>query len=118
MADAPKYVYFFGGGEADGSAEMKNSLGGKGANLAEMTRIGVQVPAGFTIPTEICNHYSDNDGTYPEGLREQVDEALKQVEKGLLPFRRPRIDAGHDGHGAQHRPQRADGPGPRRTFRQ
>ena len=81
MADEPKYVYFFGGGEADGSAEMKNSLGGKGANLAEMTRIGVQVPAGFTIPTEICNHYSDNDGTYPEGLREQVAEALKQVEK-------------------------------------
>ena len=81
MADAPKYVYFFGGGEADGSAEMKKTLGGKGANLAEMTRIGVQVPAGFTIPTEICNHYSDNDGTYPEGLREQVDEALKQVEK-------------------------------------
>ncbi|GIS58151.1 MAG: hypothetical protein CM1200mP2_03760 [Planctomycetaceae bacterium] len=53
MADESKYVYFFGGGEADGSAEMKNSLGGKGANLAEMTRIGVQVPAGFTIPTEI-----------------------------------------------------------------
>jgi len=81
MADASKYVYFFGGGEADGSAKMKNSLGGKGANLAEMTRIGVQVPAGFTIPTEVCNHYSDNDGAYPEGLREQVAAALKQVEE-------------------------------------
>ena len=81
MADASKYVYFFGGGEADGSAKMKNSLGGKGANLAEMTRIGVQVPAGFTIPTEVCNHYSDTDGGYPEGLREQVAAALKQVEE-------------------------------------
>lgn len=81
MADASKYVYFFGGGEADGSAKMKNSLGGKGANLAEMTRIGVQVPAGFTIPTEVCNHYSDTDGSYPEGLREQVAAALKQVEE-------------------------------------
>ena len=57
---------------------MKNSLGGKGANLAEMTRIGVQVPAGFTIPTEVCNFYSDNDGAFPEGLREQVVAALKQ----------------------------------------
>ena len=81
MADTSKYVYFFGGGDADGSAEMKNSLGGKGANLAEMTRIGVQVPAGFTIPTEVCNHYSDNDGAYPEGLREQVEAALQRVEE-------------------------------------
>ncbi|MFP6701874.1 MAG: pyruvate, phosphate dikinase [Planctomycetaceae bacterium] len=80
MADTPKYVYFFGGGQADGSTDMKNSLGGKGANLAEMTRIGVQVPAGFTIPTEVCNHFSDNDGAYPDGLREQVATALTQVE--------------------------------------
>ncbi len=80
MVDTPKYVYFFGGGQADGSSKMKNSLGGKGDNLAEMTRIGVQVPAGFTIPTEVCNHFSDNDGAYPDGLREQVATALARVE--------------------------------------
>ncbi|MBQ18444.1 MAG: pyruvate, phosphate dikinase [Planctomycetaceae bacterium] len=81
MAESPKYVYFFGGGEADGSAEMKNSLGGKGANLAEMTNIGVQVPAGFTIPTEVCNHFSENDGHYPPELKEQVEATLKRVEE-------------------------------------
>ena len=81
MADPTQLVYFFGDGRADGSTEMKNSLGGKGANLAEMTRIGVQVPAGFTIPTEVCNYFSDNDGAYPEGLKEQVAAALEQVEE-------------------------------------
>ena len=81
MADPTQFVYFFGGGQADGSTEMKNSLGGKGANLAEMTRIGVQVPAGFTIPTEVCNYFSDNDGAFPEGLKEQVVAALERVEE-------------------------------------
>ena len=56
-----KYVYFFGGGKADGSADMKDLLGGKGANLAEMTNIGLPVPAGFTITTEVCTYYYAND---------------------------------------------------------
>lgn len=56
-----KYVYFFGGGKADGNAKMKNELGGKGANLAEMTNLGIPVPPGFTITTNVCNYYYDND---------------------------------------------------------
>ncbi|QDU39387.1 Pyruvate, phosphate dikinase [Maioricimonas rarisocia] len=80
MADT-KYVFSFGAGEADGNASMKNTLGGKGANLAEMTNIGLPVPAGFTINTEVCIHYSDNDGAYPAGVKEQVEEAIKKVEK-------------------------------------
>ncbi|HEY7426676.1 MAG TPA: PEP/pyruvate-binding domain-containing protein, partial [Gemmataceae bacterium] len=63
-----KYVYFFGGGKADGRADMKDLLGGKGANLAEMTNIGLPVPAGFTITTEVCTHYTNNR-TYPSELR-------------------------------------------------
>ncbi|MFG0297673.1 MAG: PEP/pyruvate-binding domain-containing protein, partial [Maioricimonas sp. JB045] len=80
MADS-KYVFSFGAGEADGNASMKNTLGGKGANLAEMTNIGLPVPAGFTINTEVCIHYSDNDGAYPDGVKEQVEEAIGKVEK-------------------------------------
>ena len=58
---AKKYVYFFGGGKAEGSAEMRNLLGGKGANLAEMTNLGIPVPPGFTISTEACIEYYEND---------------------------------------------------------
>lgn len=76
-----KYVYSFGGGKAEGNAGMKNLLGGKGANLAEMANIGLPVPAGFTITTEICAYYFEKDGKYPAGLETQVDEALHQVEK-------------------------------------
>ncbi|MFW6264937.1 MAG: pyruvate, phosphate dikinase, partial [Bacillota bacterium] len=76
-----KYVYFFGGGEAEGRTEMKNLLGGKGANLAEMTNLGVNVPAGFTITTEVCTLYYENDRNYPSDLDAQVDEAMKKVEK-------------------------------------
>ncbi len=76
-----KYVYFFGGGKAEGNAGMKNLLGGKGANLAEMANIGLPVPAGFTITTEICTYYFEKGNQYPEGLQKQVDEALHQVEK-------------------------------------
>lgn len=75
-----KYVYSFGGGKADGKTELKNLLGGKGANLAEMTNLGINVPPGFTITTQVCTLYYENDETYPEGLDNQVDEALAKVE--------------------------------------
>jgi pyruvate,orthophosphate dikinase len=77
---ARKRVYLFGGGHAEGTREMKDLLGGKGANLAEMTNIGIPVPAGFTITTEVCTEYYANGGTFPEGLREEVAEALAKVE--------------------------------------
>ncbi len=77
---AAKYVYFFGNGQAEGSAEMKNLLGGKGANLAEMTSIGLPVPAGFTISTEVCTEFYKNDRNYPSGLDAEVTANLKKVE--------------------------------------
>src|SRR5262249_54347763 len=67
-----KYVYFFGGSAADGSGKMKELLGGKGANLAEMCLIGLPVPAGFTITTEVCTYYYDHGKTYPPELKAQV----------------------------------------------
>jgi len=76
-----KYVYFFGGKKADGKAEMKNLLGGKGANLAEMVNIGLPVPAGFTITTDVCTYFYDNKNTYPRELKKQALDALKKVEK-------------------------------------
>jgi pyruvate, orthophosphate dikinase len=76
-----KYVYFFGAGKADGNAKMKELLGGKGANLAEMTSIGLPVPAGFTITTEVCTEYYKNGRKYPEGLAAEVKENLAAVEK-------------------------------------
>ena len=75
-----KWVYSFGGGSSDGSAAMKNLLGGKGANLAEMASLGLPVPPGFTLTTDVCTAYYDLDEAYPEGLKEQVDEALKALE--------------------------------------
>ena len=75
-----KYVYFFGGGKAEGSKEMKNLLGGKGANLHEMTNLGIPVPPGFTISTEACVHYFKT-GRYPEGLKQQVEEAVRRLEE-------------------------------------
>jgi pyruvate,orthophosphate dikinase len=78
---AVKYVYFFGDGKAEGTAEMKDLLGGKGANLAEMTSIGLPVPAGFTITTEVCTEFYKNNQQYPAGLREEVEENLARVEK-------------------------------------
>ena len=75
-----KYVYTFGAGKAEGKAEMKNLLGGKGANLAEMNTIGVPVPAGFTITTELCDAYYKNNEKYPEALSAEVDAALATVE--------------------------------------
>lgn len=83
MANEKKYVYFFGGRKADGKADMKNLLGGKGANLAEMVNIGLPVPAGFTITTEVCTAYYENKGKYPKELAAQVTTALKKVEKEM-----------------------------------
>ena len=78
-----KYVYFFGDGQADGKADMKNLLGGKGANLAEMTLIGLPVPAGFTLSTDVCTYFYANKKQYPPELKVQVEEALKKVEKSM-----------------------------------
>jgi len=83
MAGKTKYVYFFGGGKAEGKSEMKNILGGKGANLAEMTNLEIPVPPGFTISTEVCNYYYQNKNTYPAGLRNDVEEALRRMEELL-----------------------------------
>jgi pyruvate,orthophosphate dikinase len=78
---ASKYVYAWGSGKADGNGGMKNLLGGKGANLAEMTRIGLPVPPGFTITTEVCTYYYANKRTYPKALQSQMESALKNMEK-------------------------------------
>ena len=76
-----KYVYVFGGGTADGRSDMKNLLGGKGANLAEMAGLGIPVPAGFTITTEVCTYYYQHGQTYPEALQAQADAAMRRVEE-------------------------------------
>ncbi len=76
-----KHVYFFGDGKADGRAGMKNLLGGKGANLAEMSKLGIPVPAGFTISTDVCTLYYANKGKLPKSLTAEVGAALKRVEK-------------------------------------
>ena len=78
---AEKRVYFFGGGKAEGNAKMKELLGGKGANLAEMTSIGVPVPPGFTIATKVCDEYYKNKGRWPKGLAEEVDKNIAKLEK-------------------------------------
>ena len=75
-----KHIYLFGNNHAEGSAEMKNLLGGKGANLAEMTKLGIPVPPGFTITTDVCNYYYDNNLNYPSDLDTQVNDALRQTE--------------------------------------
>ncbi|WP_020591748.1 pyruvate, phosphate dikinase [Kiloniella laminariae] len=75
-----KWVYSFGSGKADGKADMKELLGGKGANLAEMSSLGLPVPPGFTISTEVCTAYYDNDRNYPADLSGQVDEAVAEIE--------------------------------------
>ena len=77
---ATKYVYNFGGDSAEGKAEMKNLLGGKGANLAEMTNIDLKVPAGFTITTEVCTYFMENS-SYPEGLKNDVEASLQRIEE-------------------------------------
>ncbi len=78
-----KHVYAFGAGSAEGSGDQKDLLGGKGANLAEMARLGLPVPPGFTITTEVCTHYYGNNRSYPSGLQEEVAESLAAIETTL-----------------------------------
>ncbi|MBD3391361.1 MAG: pyruvate, phosphate dikinase [Chitinivibrionales bacterium] len=80
---AKKYVYFFGPGKAEGKAGMKNLLGGKGANLAEMCNLGIPVPAGFTITTDCCNEFFERKMKYPPDLKTQVAKALAKVENTM-----------------------------------
>jgi pyruvate,orthophosphate dikinase len=80
-AQSAKYVYTWGAGKADGNGSMKNLLGGKGANLAEMTRINLPVPPGFTITTEVCTYYYANKRTYPASLQGQMEAGVKNMEK-------------------------------------
>ncbi len=74
-----KWVFGFGDGKAEGTAGMRNLLGGKGANLAEMSNLGLPVPPGFTITTEVCTWFDSHDKTYPDELHAQVDAALDEV---------------------------------------
>src|SRR5678816_1427952 len=76
-----KYVYLFGNGKADGDGSMKPLLGGKGANLAEMSRIGLPVPPGFTITTEVCTYYYANKRSYPKELQAMIKNGIVQIEK-------------------------------------
>jgi pyruvate,orthophosphate dikinase len=78
-----KYVYFFGAGKAEGRADMKDLLGGKGANLAEMTNIGLPVPAGFTLTTEVCTYFYAHNKTYPPELKAGVQEAMRKTESAM-----------------------------------
>src|SRR5499427_5844576 len=80
-APAAKWVYAFGGGKAEGRSEMRDVLGGKGANLAEMANLGLPVPPGFTITTEVCSHFYGHDKTYPKALKNEVEAALVAVGK-------------------------------------
>lgn len=78
---AKRLVYNFGGKKAQGSAKMKNALGGKGANLAEMTNLGIPVPPGFTITTDVCNYYYKHNRSLPKDLREEVEKSMRHIEK-------------------------------------
>jgi pyruvate,orthophosphate dikinase len=82
-AATTRWVYSFGDGQADGGRELRNLLGGKGANLAEMSRLGLPVPPGFTISTEVCTHFTTHERSYPPGLERQVDEALGRIEGSM-----------------------------------
>src|SRR5436190_11199650 len=78
---AHKYVYLFGNKKADGDGSMKPLLGGKGANLAEMTRIGLPVPPGFTISTEVCTYFYAHNRTYPATMQAEVEEGIRRMER-------------------------------------
>src|ERR1700755_3303207 len=80
---ATKYVFSFANGKADGNATMKAELGGKGANLAEMTNIGLPVPAGFTISTDVCTYFYANGRKYPPELKAEVEATMKKVEEAM-----------------------------------
>src|SRR5215813_14959098 len=77
-----KWVYSFGGGTAEGRASMRNLLGGKGAGLAEMAQLGLPVPPGFTITTEVCTYFYQHGKTYPKELKHRVDAALAEIGRG------------------------------------
>ncbi|MEM7308718.1 MAG: pyruvate, phosphate dikinase [Planctomycetota bacterium] len=79
-----QHVYSFGPSGADGNRDLKNLLGGKGANLAEMSSLGLPVPPGFTISTEVCTHYTENGGAYPASLQRKVDQALAKTEAEMV----------------------------------
>ena len=78
-----KLIYAFGGGTAEGDGHQKDLLGGKGAGLAAMSRLGIPVPPGFTLTTEVCSYYQEHDGGYPEGLEAELEEHLARVEEML-----------------------------------
>ena len=115
-----KYVYSFGNGTADGDGKMKDTLGGKGAGLAEMCRAKLPVPPGFTISTEVCNIYFQNDNAVPEEIHAEMLEALGTLEErmgqklgddgesaaGERALGRQVLHAGHDGHHPQPGPER------------
>jgi pyruvate,orthophosphate dikinase len=76
-----KWVYSFGDGKAEGKAKMRNLLGGKGANLAEMSNLGLPVPPGFTITTAVCTHFYEHKKSYPKDLKKQVEKGLAHIGK-------------------------------------
>src|SRR3954470_4174052 len=78
-----KYVYSFGGGASDGDGTMKDTLGGKGSGLAEMSRAGLPVPAGFTIATQVCNIYFNNNKQIPAEIHAEIDKSLVKLEKTM-----------------------------------
>src|ERR1700681_3696052 len=80
-AKSGKWVFTFGDGKAEGKAELRDLLGGKGANLAEMANLGLPVPPGFTIPTSVCTYFYAHDKAYPKELKAQVEKALDHVGK-------------------------------------
>src|SRR5438045_8930556 len=80
-AKAPKRIYFFGNGKAEGNAHRRDLLGGKGANLADMTLVPLPVPPGFTITTDTCGDYNDAGGKFPPGLMDEVRLNVKKVEQ-------------------------------------
>ncbi|HVA81002.1 MAG TPA: PEP/pyruvate-binding domain-containing protein, partial [Candidatus Binataceae bacterium] len=83
MARVHPEIYFFGAGAAEGRSEMRDLLGGKGANLAEMASLKLPVPPGFTISTRVCNYYYDHRNKYPKGLTEGVANSVARIEKAL-----------------------------------
>ena len=117
-AKATKRVYFFGAGKAEGGVQLKDLLGGKGANLADMTLAKLPVPPGFTITTQTCKEYNDLGQKLPRGLMDEVRATLPRPKRPAArssamcesaarggSLRSQGLDAGHDGYGAQHRPQ-------------
>ena len=78
-----KSVYFFGRQRAEGREDLKNLLGGKGANLAEMTNLGIPVPAGFTITTDVCTYFYENEGTFPADMDSQLKEAMEKTDSAM-----------------------------------